>query len=238
MGANSNDRPGCYGSILQILERIFPSSSEEGKPLPYRLRDDFLSPAELTYYQVLKSVLGSKAAVCAKVRLADLLFVSHTENFHAHFNRISPRHIDFLICEASTMRPVLAIEVDDSSHSRSDRIERDRFIDNAMAAAGFPLLRVEAQRQYSQQQVIDQLKPFLIKPKPAQTTEDALESDVSESPNAEKSTTPPPNCPKCGIPMVLRVATKGVHKGKRFYGCVNFPKCREVLPFNHSRTEM
>jgi len=36
-------------------------------------------------------------------------------------------------------------------------------------------------------------------------------------------------CPKCGAPMVLRTATKGDNKGKQFYGCSNFPKCREII---------
>jgi ssDNA-binding Zn-finger/Zn-ribbon topoisomerase 1 len=38
----------------------------------------------------------------------------------------------------------------------------------------------------------------------------------------------PPVCPKCNRAMVLRVAKKGVFQGKRFYGCPNYPHCREV----------
>lgn len=40
----------------------------------------------------------------------------------------------------------------------------------------------------------------------------------------------PPLCPTCGIPMVLRVARRGEHQGKPFYGCPNYPQCREVVP--------
>ncbi|MEW5721260.1 MAG: topoisomerase DNA-binding C4 zinc finger domain-containing protein [Chloroflexota bacterium] len=35
-------------------------------------------------------------------------------------------------------------------------------------------------------------------------------------------------CPKCGVPMVVRTASRGEHQGKPFYGCPNFPRCREV----------
>jgi len=55
----------------------------------------------------------------------------------------------------------------------------------------------------------------------------------------KKSTTPIPEkiskqntsilCPKCGASMVLRTAAKGNNKGKQFYGCSNFPKCREIV---------
>ena len=36
-------------------------------------------------------------------------------------------------------------------------------------------------------------------------------------------------CPKCGSEMVLRVAKKGPHSGKRFWGCLKFPDCRGVV---------
>jgi restriction system protein len=35
-------------------------------------------------------------------------------------------------------------------------------------------------------------------------------------------------CPRCGSEMVLRVAKKGPHSGKRFWGCSKFPECRGV----------
>jgi hypothetical protein len=37
----------------------------------------------------------------------------------------------------------------------------------------------------------------------------------------------PPACPKCGQPMVLRTAQReGPHKGRQFWGCANYPRCR------------
>jgi ssDNA-binding Zn-finger/Zn-ribbon topoisomerase 1 len=41
-----------------------------------------------------------------------------------------------------------------------------------------------------------------------------------------------PICKKCGIPMVSRNSGKGDSKGKPFYGCINFPKCRETIEIN------
>ena len=37
-----------------------------------------------------------------------------------------------------------------------------------------------------------------------------------------------PLCPKCDVPMVMRTASKGKNEGKSFWGCTNFPKCRET----------
>jgi hypothetical protein len=57
-------------------------------------------------------------------------------------NRIDRKHVDFVICEARTMQPLLAIELDDASHERADRIARDAFVDRVFEVAGLPLLHV------------------------------------------------------------------------------------------------
>jgi len=35
----------------------------------------------------------------------------------------------------------------------------------------------------------------------------------------------PPACPKCGIAMTKRIAQRGHHAGKEFWGCQDFPRC-------------
>ena len=37
---------------------------------------------------------------------------------------------------------------------------------------------------------------------------------------------PPPHCPSCRQPMVLRAAKRGARAGFQFWGCSGFPKCR------------
>lgn len=39
-----------------------------------------------------------------------------------------------------------------------------------------------------------------------------------------------PQCPKCGVPMVLRTARRGDRAGSQFYGCPNYPHCRQTRP--------
>ncbi len=38
-----------------------------------------------------------------------------------------------------------------------------------------------------------------------------------------------PVCPKCSVPMVKRVAKRGANQGKEFWGCPNYPKCRQII---------
>lgn len=48
---------------------------------------------------------------------------------------------------------------------------------------------------------------------------------------AEPSTLPsqdPPACPRCGSPMVLRTAKRGLNAGSQFRGCPRYPVCQGV----------
>ncbi len=38
----------------------------------------------------------------------------------------------------------------------------------------------------------------------------------------------PPVCPKCKVPMVLRTAKKGANVGSSFWGCAQYPRCRQT----------
>ena len=49
-------------------------------------------------------------------------------------------------------------------------------------------------------------------------TESSNEGIPSDSPS-------PPNCPRCGKPMVPRTARKGPHAGQPFWGCSAYPDC-------------
>ena len=37
-----------------------------------------------------------------------------------------------------------------------------------------------------------------------------------------------PDCPRCNTPMVMREARRGPNPGEKFWGCVNYPKCRGI----------
>ena len=57
---------------------------------------------------------------------------------------------------------------------------------------------------------------------PATVSQPAKVSENNDSPSA-------PLCPKCQVAMVIRTAGRGPHKGRQFYGCPNYPECREIV---------
>lgn len=115
---------------------------------PYEKRKSLLTDSELQFYDVLRDAAGDWS-ICAMVRIADLIRVrKKTQKRQAWLNRILAKHVDFVLCDPATMEALLAIELDDKSHERPERQERDRFVNDAFAAAGLPLLRVPVQPEY------------------------------------------------------------------------------------------
>ncbi|WP_149495840.1 DUF2726 domain-containing protein [Roseiconus lacunae] len=218
-----SQRSGCLGFFLKFLG-IGTDNRAEGLQtnLPYRLRDNFLSPAELAFHRVLVQAVGQQYSINNKVRLWDVLYVPRQEGSLSFENKISSKHIDFLLCDPTTMQPVLAVELDDASHNRRDRQERDAFVDDALAAAGLPILHVPAARTYSIAEVRNEIGTLIsnfaeetgqVTPSVAQLTDSASA----------------PACPKCEAIMLQRKAAKGKHAGKRFWACANYPRCREII---------
>ena len=127
--AENSEPTGCLGFILKALGISPSSKSGVGKvgkqELPYRLRNRFLSAAELAFYRVLEQAVGQTYSINSKVRLWDVLYVPRQDNSRSYENKISSKHVDFLLCDPVTMQPILAIELDDSSHDRKDRKDRD-----------------------------------------------------------------------------------------------------------------
>ena len=88
------------------------------------------------------------------VRIADLLRVEKgAANRRKWLNKILAKHIDFVLCDPGSLRPIICIELDDRSHERPDRIERDAFVDHAFESAELPLLRIKVQKTYPPREV-------------------------------------------------------------------------------------
>jgi hypothetical protein len=101
---------------------------------------------------VLKLAVKDRAVILAKVNLADIFFVARPKENQSYRNKIDRKHVDFLGCDPTTMKPLFGVELDDKSHSRSDRVERDVFVDQVFQVAGLPLIRIPAKAAYEPKQ--------------------------------------------------------------------------------------
>lgn len=209
------------GVVITFLNNLSGGGKQD---YPYRLADSFLSKAELSFFGVLRQAVGDNGIIFAKVRIADVLAtkrgLSNSQRQTAQ-NKINMRHFDFIVCEKGTAKPLVAIELDDSSHNRKSQVARDKFVNRASEAAELPLLRIPAKAAYPIAQLKEQLKPHLgLQPEPQLQPHDT-KPDKSAG---------PPSCPKCGSGMVRRQGKTDALAGKEFWGCEQYPRCRSVLP--------
>lgn len=161
---SKKNNSGCLAFFLNWGAKTSDSQTKAPPALfPYGKCDKFLSDGELRFYQVLKPLVPAGYSLITKVRLGDLFFVRRPHENKGARNKIDRKHVDFVICEESSMQPALAIELDDSSHNRKDRIERDAFVDEVFKAAELPLMHVNVVQTYDKGQLGEQLHSYLSK---------------------------------------------------------------------------
>lgn len=149
----------CAVAVLAVVLFLLWLRNRE-PAFPYEQADALLTPAEKVFFAILQQAVGEDFSLFAKVRLADLIVVRRglRSKFRMRaFNRICGKHIDFVLCDPDAYAVLAAIELDDRSHERRARRQRDIFIDGALAAAGIPVLHVAAQRRYSGTKLREQI---------------------------------------------------------------------------------
>ena len=117
------------------------TATPTGNPT-YLARTFLHTRTEQIFHRRLQSLIDPSCSISGKVRLADLFEAPKGRDHQTAFNRICSKHIDFVIIDQASSRILCAIELDDASHQRPDRQERDRFVDKLFASAPFDLLRV------------------------------------------------------------------------------------------------
>ena len=82
--------------------------------------------------------------VCPKVRLLDIIEPRRgVQNYKSLFYKIQAKHVDFLLCDQNLYIKAI-VELDDGSHDKSDRQERDRFVDQILTSVGYKVIRTRS----------------------------------------------------------------------------------------------
>ena len=119
-----------------------------------------MSPGELKFFRALDAAVGGHYRVFSKVRLADIVQPAKTGNrnaWYSAFGFIKSKHVDFVVCDSDTMEFRLVVELDDKSHERVDRAERDRKVDDVLTQANLPVLHFPARASYSAEEIQERM---------------------------------------------------------------------------------
>ena len=128
------------GLILMIayLAKTKKRSNAADTPWPYYAKKPLTNPEQVLYHRLVAAM--PECIVLAQVQLSRILGVKKGHKFHEWNNRINRMSVDFVVClKDSTV--VAAVELDDGTHSKSERVEADAKKDRALKAAGVPVIR-------------------------------------------------------------------------------------------------
>jgi len=82
-------------------------------------------------------------------------------------------------------------------------------------------------RSFAQGRNIDLIDGAALK-RMIDSAQPSLARKSAAVPGAVRSPVVEPICPRCGSPMIKRVARKGANAGKSFWGCRSYPQCKGV----------
>lgn len=236
------DNPGCFSLFFgkkrsnenDISVDHYPADKQE-RNYKYYVNSRFLTPAEHSFYLVALKVLGDEYMLCPQVNMAAVFRVLNKDHYISAFHRISQKRVDFIVCDAVTMKIMFGIELDDSSHKRKNRMERDEFVEKVFESALLPLLRINVREAYSTNELRKKFNEVLEIEDNSESSVIANNYSASQKqsvapvPVLEAELRPPTQCPNCGSMFNIRVSTAGPNVGKKFYVCNRYPECKTSI---------
>lgn len=149
------------GVVAGLLRDRFDAKDEKPK-YDYKRRNWFLTKAEHEFYKALVQAVGQDYVIFAQVHLPTLLDNKVVgQNWNAAFRHISQKSVDFVLCDKAYISPKLAIELDDKSHDRPDRQDRDIEVERILKGVGMPLLRIQNHGTFNPQELSQKIQATL-----------------------------------------------------------------------------
>ena len=139
-------------SVMKILAKKY--LPERKRVYKYQRKEFLMSRAEHESFDVLIEIVGDQYYVFPQVHLSALL--DHNvvgQNWRGAFSHINGKSVDFVVCDKAYIKPLLAIELDDKTHEREDRVERDGEVERMLNEVGMPLLRIKNHGSFDKEEI-------------------------------------------------------------------------------------
>jgi len=160
----------CLVTFALVLKKTSGKSEQQkNQDLQYQQVNSLITPTEKKFLDTLDQVVDNRARVFSMVRVADVIKPKKSldkSHRHRHFLKTSQKHFDFVLCDPKTLKLLCVIELNDKSHQRKDRKERDQFLLDACETANLALYFIPVSNSYDANKIlelIDQHLPVQLK---------------------------------------------------------------------------
>jgi len=130
--------------IFFLVKMLFKRKEHTQIRSAFRTTERVMNESEQELFANLQKTLGGEYTILSNARLEDFVEINEQEVMDNEKmadlrNRIKSHHADFLICDRSSTKPLLAVELDDKSHYDAERQERDKYIDDLYKTIDLPI---------------------------------------------------------------------------------------------------
>lgn len=129
-------------------------NNKNQEKMPYLLKKSVLSKAEFEFSKELAKYVRTGSMILTKVSLHDIFEVDRKQiesnEYLKYFNKYASKHVDFLICDRVTFKPMYGVELDDSSHDSFKAMKRDEFVNKLYSHVGLKLIRIKCKSNYTE----------------------------------------------------------------------------------------
>ena len=116
--------------VLFLSKTLLASSKSKRKVFKngvyqYTPKDSLMSRVEGEFFWKLNNIAQDRYFVFPQVHLSALLD-HHVkgQDWKYAFRHINGKSVDYVLCNKTTLQPIYAVELDDDSHNRADRIKK------------------------------------------------------------------------------------------------------------------
>ena len=134
---------------------IFAKLRRKNRDSRYYLKDSLLTNSEKEYFRVIDAYFGKDYRVLPQINLASVI-----EKEGQGFRTELFRNVDFGIFDYN-FRPILLIEINDNTHFRKDRQERDESVAAILKKARLPLVTFWTKDGLDEKVIYNTLKKYL-----------------------------------------------------------------------------
>ncbi len=141
--------------IITAIIIIFVKLKDKKKVASYSLKDSLITASEREYLFVLQAYFGNDYIILPQVNLASII-----DKQGEGFRNELFRNVDFGIFDFN-YRPLVLIEINDNTHFRKDRQERDLKVQEICKKAKIPLVTFWVKDGIDSEKIYKTIKKYL-----------------------------------------------------------------------------
>lgn len=143
------------GYLIRYFKKIYNNSNTF--EYEYILKNNPMTENEKYFFKSLKLITSKyNLFILPQVQLQSIFKVYNNKDISS-FNKIKSKSIDFAIVNQNYDYKIF-IELDDCTHNKNNRIQRDKFVNNLFNKYNLKLLRIKVQKQYDLSEIENLIK--------------------------------------------------------------------------------